>query len=90
MDERGFAAMMVGYATNHGAGTYRLFNPKTNRIIMSRDVSWMDFKSKQIEDEFKIFEPGIKSEVSSDIIQDYENDENDNSSISQRKVMIQK
>ena len=60
MKEKGFPAMMVGYALNHGAGTYRLFNPKTNRIIVSRDVKWMDFKSKQLGAEFDIFEPGIE------------------------------
>ena len=65
MVDKGYPAMMVGYALNHGAGTYRLYNPKTKRIIMSRDVKWMDFKSKRIESEFQLFEPGIKS-VSSD------------------------
>ena len=54
--------MMVGYAQNHGAGTYRLYNRKTKRIIMSRDVKWMDFKSKTLETEFELFEPGLKSE----------------------------
>ena len=62
MTNKGFPAMMVGYAQNHGAGTYRLYNPKTKRIIMSRDVKWMDFKSKTLETEFELFEPGLKSE----------------------------
>ena len=39
MIEKGFPAIMVGYAPNHGTGTYRLYNPKTNRIIYSRYVS---------------------------------------------------
>ena len=32
MKEKGFAAMMVGYALNHGPETYCLYNPKTNMI----------------------------------------------------------
>ena len=61
MKDKGFSAMMVGYALNHGAGTYRLYNPKTKRIIMSRNVTWLDFKSKQLEEEFDLLEPGIRS-----------------------------
>ena len=64
MKEKGFPAMMVGYAMNHGPGTYRLFNPKTNRIIFSRDVAWMDYKAKVLTDEFEVFEPGIESVLS--------------------------
>ena len=61
MKEKGYAAMMVGYALNHGPGTYRLYNPKTKRIIMSRDVQWMDFNPKKLEDDFELFKPGIES-----------------------------
>ena len=28
MDEKGYPAMMVGYAPNHGYGTYKMYNPK--------------------------------------------------------------
>ena len=61
MKEKGFAAMMVGYALNHGPETYCLYNPKTNMIIMSRNVAWMDFKPKKLEDEFDLFTPGVES-----------------------------
>ena len=61
MINKGFPAMMVGYAPNHGAGTYRLYNPKTNRIVYSRDISWMEYKPKTLEEEFNLFEPGIES-----------------------------
>ena len=76
INEKGFPAMMVGYALNHGAGTYRLYNPKTKRIIMSRNIKWMDFQSRRLEDEFNLFEPGIKS-VESDVYKtDNEDEEN--------------
>jgi hypothetical protein len=43
MSEKGFTAIMVGYAANSGSGTYRLYNPKTKRVIQSRDVKWDAF-----------------------------------------------
>ena len=67
MNEKGFSTMMVGYAPNHGPGTYKLYNPKTNRIIYSRDIEWIDYEGKRIEDDFDIFEPGIESDESSEI-----------------------
>ena len=81
MKEKGFPAMMVGYALNHGAGTYRLYNPKTKRIIISRDVKWMDYKPKQLEVEFDVFEPGISSTDSKDDNRSRENDSSDDSSL---------
>ena len=81
MKEKGYPAMMVGYAHNHGPGTYKMYNPQTNRIVMSRDVKWMDFKPKLIESSFDIFEPGVES-VGDKYIQSWENEDIDNSSIS--------
>ena len=63
MSEKGKTAMMVGYASNHGAGTYRLYNPHTNRIVLSRDVKWADFKPRKLEKEMvEMFEPGIEND----------------------------
>ena len=28
--EKGYPAMMIGYAMNHGTGVYKVYNPKTN------------------------------------------------------------
>ena len=62
MDERGFKVVMVGYASNHAVGVYRLYNPQTNRIIMSRDVKWSTFNRKQLHDGMELFEAGIGAE----------------------------
>ena len=35
---------MVRYADNHMRDTYKLYNPETNRFIMTRDVKWEDWK----------------------------------------------
>ena len=33
--------MMVGYSVNHSDGVYRMWNPSSNRILISRDVVWL-------------------------------------------------
>ena len=32
----------IGYASDHAAGTYRLYNPGTGPVIMSRDVRFLE------------------------------------------------
>ena len=41
--EHSFKAAMVGYAKNHSGDTYRMYNPKTKKVIESRDIKWADF-----------------------------------------------
>ena len=62
MSERGNVIMMVGYAANHSAGVYRVYNPKTNRIVFSQDVTWDDFKSKKLNDRLDVFSDDDKSD----------------------------
>jgi hypothetical protein len=38
--------LLVGYAFNHTAHTYRLYNPKPRHIILSRDVRWDNWNTK--------------------------------------------
>jgi hypothetical protein len=38
--------LFVGYAFNHSAHTYRLYNHKTRHIILSRDVRWDNWNLK--------------------------------------------
>jgi hypothetical protein len=38
--------LFVGYAFNHSAHTYRVYNPKTRHIILSRDVRWDNWNTK--------------------------------------------
>ena len=37
--ERAINCIMVGYARNHAGDVYRLYNPSTKRILLSRDVT---------------------------------------------------
>ena len=42
LDNRGILGMMVGYHDDHAGDVYRLYNPKTKRIMTSRDVRWLN------------------------------------------------
>ena len=41
IDPRGKISLFVGYSTQHAGDVYRLLNPKTRRVIHSRDVKWI-------------------------------------------------
>ena len=41
IDPRGKISLFVGYSTQHAGDVYRLLNPKTSRVIDSRDVKWI-------------------------------------------------
>jgi hypothetical protein len=38
--------LFVGYAFNHSAHTYCMYNPRTRHIILSRDVRWDKWNTK--------------------------------------------
>jgi hypothetical protein len=44
---RGVTCLMVGYSPDHSAGTYRMFDPNTNGIHITRDVTWLRRKFYQ-------------------------------------------
>ena len=35
---------MVGYADNHRRDTYKLYNHGTKRVVITRDVKWVDWE----------------------------------------------
>ena len=41
IDPRGKISLFVGYSTQHEGDVCRLLNPKTSRVIHSRDVKWI-------------------------------------------------
>ena len=41
IDPIGKISLFVGYSTHHAGDVYRLLNPKTSRVIHSRDVKWI-------------------------------------------------
>jgi hypothetical protein len=44
LSARGIIMHWIGYAQDHAAGTYRLYNQDTGRVIMSRDVVFLEPK----------------------------------------------
>ena len=47
LDDRGKTCMFVGYADDHSKDVYRFLNIHTRRIIISRDVRWLNIIWKQ-------------------------------------------
>ena len=41
-DNKGRACVMVGYSLNHPDETYQMFDMKTKKVIISRDVRWLN------------------------------------------------
>ena len=42
MESKGTVCMFVGYAEDHSGDTYRMLNIATKKIILSRDVRWLN------------------------------------------------
>ena len=46
---------MVGYADNNTRDTYKLYNPETKRVIMTRDVKRAEWKMTGTTETLKMF-----------------------------------
>ena len=42
LDNRGIPVMFLGYSEDHAPDTYRVWNPATERVMISRDIDWLD------------------------------------------------
>ncbi|MCP4747478.1 MAG: transposase family protein, partial [Desulfobacteraceae bacterium] len=76
LSDRGKVCMWMGYAKNHKAGTYRLYNPATRKLIMSRDVVFLrkltkDFEAEKLKNHCRTF----KWQFSTDHDEDESDDE---------------
>jgi hypothetical protein len=49
--DRGVQCVFVGYATGHSGDTYRMWDPKTGGVHLSRDVIWLRRMYYQPNDE---------------------------------------
>ena len=69
--DKTFKEIMVGYSDNHMRDTYKLYNPETKRVIITRDVKWVDWKMTDPADTLKMFceankeylVPGIEEDI---------------------------
>ena len=60
--EKSHKCIMVGYAEDHSPDTYRMFNPETKSIFLTRDVKWADWsRPDPISDLTQFFDrrPGV-------------------------------
>ena len=49
--------VMVGYAKNHAADTYRMYNPETKKISLSRDIhTWADWQRLDVSRDLSVFQ----------------------------------
>ena len=47
LDTRGRTGIFVGYADNHAGHVYRFINIQTKKIILSRDIQWLNSFRKE-------------------------------------------
>ena len=61
---------MVVYADNHKRDTYKLYRPDTKRVIMTRDVKWVDWKTTDQAETLKMFH-NVHKEYLVPVIEEY-------------------
>ena len=72
LDTRGRTGIFVGYADDHAGNVYRFINIQTKKIILSRDVQWLNSFWKQYKK---------RNDDSKKFIEEFSpNDENDQTS----------
>jgi len=47
LEDRGKVCMYIGYAENHTNGVHRFWNPRTNGVLTSRNVTWLGMNYKE-------------------------------------------
>ena len=48
IEARGSMAILVGYSTQHADEVYRMLNLNTNKVVITRDVKWLNVIYKKI------------------------------------------
>ena len=62
LSNKGMKAIFFGYTDKHAGNVYRFINPNTNRIILSRDMNWLERKYGN--------EKNVKPSIISNVYQD--------------------
>ena len=76
LDTRGRTGIFVGYADDHAGNVYRFINIQTKKIILSRDIQWLNsfwkqYKkrkddSKKLVDEFYSYDENDQTQEESE------------------------
>jgi hypothetical protein len=68
--------IMVGYALNHKAGSYRMYNAATKKILIWNTIKWTVFTKWKVQTEFKEFQE-IKTAATETTAEDVPYDDSD-------------
>ena len=63
MTVKTFKSIAVGYVDNNTRDTYKLYNPETKRVVMTRDVTWADWKMTNPAETLKMFREAEKEDL---------------------------
>ena len=83
IDPRGKISLFAVYGTQHAGDVYRLLNPKTSRVIHSRDVKWIGktwaefYKIKMIDRASGYVDPDEDFQLEEDEDQDIDEEESE-------------
>ena len=97
LDTRGRTGIFVGYADDHAGNVYRFINIQTKKIILSRDVQWLNSFWKQYntrkDDSKKLVEEVFRNDEDDQTLEESDTEENKisgdgNNTVEQKKLDI--
>lgn len=74
--DRGVTCMLIGYANDHEGNVFRMFNPNTNRVTETRDVTWLGrmYYSEELDEETKLL-PEVCLQRPANVVEDPEDED---------------
>ena len=97
LDTRGRTGIFVGYADDHAGNVYRFINIQMKKLILSRDIQWLNsfwkqYKkrkddSKKLVDEFYSYDEDAQTQEESET-EEIENSHDGNNTEEQKKLGI--
>jgi hypothetical protein len=86
--DRGVKYMMVGYAENHNAEVYWMWNPITSKVHVIRDIIWLNqmMFTKKVN-EIRTLPNGIEANVETAVPEDGKSSEEDGTDTEAKKVI---
>ena len=94
IDPRGKISLFVRYCTQHAGDVYRLLNPKSSRVIHSRDVKWIGktwaefYKIKMIDRASGYVDPDEDLQLEEEEDQDEQEEEIEPEKMNQRSFKL--
>ncbi len=74
LQDRGIKAIFLGYAANHTGNVYRMQNLETKKILITRDVKWLDkMQGKEIggDDTYQLDDEDIQIQLTEETQEDH-------------------